>query len=451
MLIIEGVTLIDGSGAAPLSDAQVVIADGHILHAGRPSSAYDEGAARRCRLPGRTIIPGLIEAHTHAHSDADMQAYIKNGVTTIRFAGLALETVRLLRRRIDAGEVIGPRIVNLGPMLDALPPAYPEWSVTVDTPVGAAEIADDLSSRPDVDGLIVTQRITDPLARAIIGAAHARGRRVVGQIWAMDAEAASRIGIDELHTPSRVFRSRHYPAERLLEYRTIAERLALSSRAWSSLDWDLTRPIMEDMVGHGVSYCGMQVILDFQVGVGVEELEADPDYLNHFGTVERQSFRDFAQRLHGTWTDEDREFARRANDMRREWMRRFRALGGILLAGTDMQFGGIMLHRELSNLQGLGMAPLEVIATATGVCGRVLGLPQGLVREGRPADLVILNQNPADDLSALRDIACVLKNGTAVWGDYPPEGRRLENDLAASSGAGPAGFTKQRSAPKRAP
>jgi len=416
MIIIEGVALIDGSGAPPLSDAQIVIADGRFLHAGRHLSAYDGATASRWHLPGRTVVPGLIEAHTHAHSDADMRAYIKNGVTTIRFAGLALDTVELLRRRIDDGDVVGPRIVNLGPMLDAPPPAYPEWSITVETPDAARAAAEELCSRPDVDGLIVTQRITDPLARAVIEAAHARRRRVVGQIWAMDAEAASKLGIDELHTPSRVFRSRHYPAERLLEYQTIAERLALTSRAWSTLDWDLTVPTMEAMVRQGVSYCGMQVIVDFQVGVGAAELEADPDYLDLFGSSERQAFRDFAQRLHGTWSEEDLDYARRANDMRREWMRRFRALGGTLLAGTDMQFGGIMLHRELSNLQDLGMGPLEAIATATGVCGRVLGLPQGLVREGRPADFVILNRSPAEDLSALRDIACVIKDGTIAWG-----------------------------------
>jgi hypothetical protein len=196
------------------------------------------------------------------------------------------------------------------------------------------------------------------------------------------------------------------------------------------------------MVSHGVSYCGMQVIVDFLVGVGASELEVDPDYLDLFGAIERESFRDFAQRLHGTWSDEDRDFARRANDMRREWMRRFRALGGTVLAGTDMQFGGIMLHRELSNLQDLGMAPLEVIATATGVCGSVLGLPQGLVRQGRPADVVVLNRNPADDLSALRDIACVIKNGIVVWGDIASKGGELDNELAATSCAKQAGYTK---------
>ena len=442
MIIIEGATLIDGSGAAPLPDSEVVIADGRFLHAGRRSNAYEQASARRWQLPGRTIVPGLIEAHTHAHSDADMRAYIKNGITTIRFAGLALKTVELLRHRIDAGEITGPRIVNLGPMLDVPPAAYPEWSVTVGTPEEAGKTADELSSRPDVDGLILAQRITDLKARAIIDAAHARQRSVVGQIWAIDAERASQFGIDELHTPSRVLKSRHYPEKCLLEYHTIAERLALASRAWSTLDWDLTRPIMEAMVSNGVSYCGMQVIVDFLVGVGASELEADPDYLDLFGAVERQSFRDFTQRLQGTWSDEDRDFARRANDMRREWMQRFRALGGTLLAGTDMQFGGIMLHRELSNLQDLGMTPLEVIATATGVCGRVLGLPQGLVREGRPADLVILNRNPADDLSALRDIACVIKNGVVLWGDIASKDGGPDNELASSPGARQAGCTK---------
>ena len=59
-------------------------------------------------------------------------------------------------------------------------------------------------------------------------------------------------------------------------------------------------------------------------------------------------------------------------------MQRFRDLGGGLLAGTDMQFGGIMLHRELRNLETLGMSPLEVIAAATGGCAKAFGLDDEL-------------------------------------------------------------------------
>ena len=53
-------------------------------------------------------------------------------------------------------------------------------------------------------------------------------------------------------------------------------------------------------------------------------------------------------------------------------------LGGQLLAGTDMQFGGIMLHRELADLQALGCRLSEVITTATGVCAKAFGLDHSI-------------------------------------------------------------------------
>jgi len=161
----------------------------------------------------------------------------------------------------------------------------------------------------------------------------------------------------------------------------------------------------------------MQVITQFQAGDGVAELEADEDFTTLFGNAERESFLAFSRRLQGSWTPEDMACWKRANEARMEWMRRFRALGGVLLAGTDMQFGGIMLHRELRNIAALGASPLEVIATASGGCARALRLEPtlGTIREGRLADIVVLNRDPLADLGALRDIDCVIKEGALLW------------------------------------
>ena len=54
------------------------------------------------------------------------------------------------------------------------------------------------------------------------------------------------------------------------------------------------------MVQHGVHYCGMHVISQFQAGEGVAELEADADFVGLFGSAERASFLEFTERLRGT-------------------------------------------------------------------------------------------------------------------------------------------------------
>jgi hypothetical protein len=410
---LHGATLIDGSGTAPIDNATLVVDADRIIYAGPRNAQFDTPEADIRNVAGKFIIPGLIEAHTHAAFDADMAAYLKNGITAIRFAGLNQADVARLSARIARGEIIGPHIHSCGPMIDQAPPAYPEWSVTVSNPSEAAMLADRLIVEHDLDALIVTQRVTKPIMKAVIDAAHNRDRPVVGQIWAVDGEEAAELGIDELHTSSRVYRNREYPAERLINYASIPERLALTSRAWASFDWDLTMPIMEKMVAKNVRYCGMQVITQYQVGEGVDFLEADKDFQTLFGDGEKQAFRDFTRRLQGGWSADDLDQARRANERRIAWMQRYRELGGVLLAGTDMQFGGIMLHRELRNLELLGLSRMDVITTATATNAEALGLGAicGTLRADLRADLVVLNSDPLADLGALRDIFMVLKAG----------------------------------------
>ena len=416
-LVLEGALLIDGTGGPPIRDSAVLIEAGRISFAGASGAHLDGSPARRISLAGKTLIPGLIEAHTHAGTTADMLGYVKNGVTTIRFAGLDLKTVAGLRGDIARGDIIGPRILSCGPMIDGPPPAYPEWSLAVTTPREAAAAAERMIENEGVEALIVTQRMTAPLIGAVIEVAHTHGRPVVGQIWAVAGEEAASLGIDELHNSSRVFVSRDYPENRLLAYGSIAERLAISARAWAAIDWLATDRVIAAMVEHAVSYCGMQVVTEFQLGDGLPELERDRDFLALFGSAEQEAFLAFMRRLTGAWTEDDKAATRISNANRLEWMRRFRAMGGKLLVGTDMQFGGILMHRELHILASLGIEPLEVIAMASGGNASALGLGAslGTIEKGKLADMVVLDRSPEGDLSALREVNCVFKEGAVVW------------------------------------
>lgn len=424
--ILEGVTLIDGTGRPPLEGATVCVHGGRIAHV--VPGGTDEshlGAFIRHRLPGKTVVPGLIEAHTHASYGSDMLAYVRNGITTLRFAGLEASVVENLKRRIESGELIGPRILSCGPMIDSPPVAYPEWSVPVTNPAEASSVARRLITEAGVDALILTQRITAPLMRAVCDVAHAHDCRVLAQTWELDGEEAAGLGIDELHNSSRVFHSDQYPKERLLAYRNIADRLALSGRGWATINWDATQSIIDTMIDAGVVYCGMHVITQFQIDEGVDELKADRHFKSLFGETERSNFLTFLRKLQGTWSREDFAYWRIANENRMEWMRRFRSGGGVLIFGTDMQFGGIMLHRELRNALALGMTPLEVITAATGGASRAMHLDEefGTITAGKRADFVVLNRNPANDLSALRDIDSVFRDGRLVWSSSQSPGQ----------------------------
>jgi len=337
-LVIDGGTLIDGSGNPPVPDPVVLIQGDRIQYAGPRREFTAQPSARRIPAAGKTIVPGLIDLHNHSTFDADMRVYLKNGVTTIRFAGLNQDAVVRLRDRAVQGEVPTPRIFSCGRMLDRTPPAYPKWTSPVDTPVEAAATARRLLNHDQVDALLVTQQITPDLMRPIVEVAHESGRPVVGQIWSTDGREAAEIGIDQLDNSSRIFASREYPKARLLSYRSIAERLGLLARGWMAIDWELTRPIMEAMVDRGVSYCPTLVVHQNQAGIGLHELESDRDY-QMYGEMERREWAAFLDYVQGTWTAEDRRTMALAGEKRIEWMRRFHQMGGTLVVGADMQFG----------------------------------------------------------------------------------------------------------------
>jgi len=169
-------------------------------------------------------------------------------------------------------------------------------------------------------------------------------------------------------------------------------------------------------VEHDVPFCSTIVVHEHQAGVGIAELEADPDFQTMYGAPERQEWAKFLDYVQGSWSEEDHHLMGIAVDKRLEWMARFRELGGRLLVGADMQFGGIMLHRELGNVARAGLSPLEVITAATGHAGDALRMADqlGTLRPGRLADLLVLNRDPLQDLRALRDIAHVVKGGEIV-------------------------------------
>src|SRR5262245_34365692 len=78
-----GLTLIDGTDRAPVANATIVVRDGRIVAAGAASRVTVPAGAERVALGGKTVIPGLINAHGHVNAPADLATYAAYGVTTV--------------------------------------------------------------------------------------------------------------------------------------------------------------------------------------------------------------------------------------------------------------------------------------------------------------------------------------------------------------------------------
>ena len=418
--VLDGATIIDGTGVAPIPDATVMVEDGLISYVGPRAGLTHHPNVEVVDVRGRTILPGLIDLHVHSTFLSDMQAYIENGVTGIRFAGIDQASFRSVVSRTHGSTAPSPRLFTLGPMLDVSPPSWPEWTLPISTPAEARETSERLIQE-GAQGLIVVQRIGPDLLRPILEVAHSRSLPVVGQIWRMDAGEASALGIDQLDNSSRIALSRVVGGDALFDYRSVSERLAIASRVWSTIDWSGTERLMEAMVRHGVAYCPTLAASEQSVGLARGVLEDDPLFQSLFGDAERTAWAKFTERTNATWSAQQLADARTAFETRREWIRRFRGHGGQVLVGTDMQFGGIMIHRELALLADVGLTPLEVISSATGGAAAAMHVDDriGTLKPGKMADLLIVDADPLADLANLRRLVAVIQGGNLIHAREP--------------------------------
>lgn len=415
--LLRGATLVDGTGTPPIDRTSVLVVGDRIAALGPEADARVMPDTRVMDLPGRTILPGLIDLHVHSSFPSEMTGYLTHGVTSIRFAGIDLPAWHAISARVAARDPVGPRLFNLGPMLDRRPPAWPSWSDPFESPEEAGRVAERLLDAERTDGLIAVQQVTPPDLRVIVAAAHRRDRPVVGQLWRTDAGEAAAIGIDQLDNTSRIAASREYHGERLFTYRSVSERLSIVSGLWLTIDWDESQRLMEAMVRHGVAYGPTFVVLEQTVGLHAEVLTDDPAFSTLFGAEEQAAWVGFVNSMSGNWTQGDRDRWLGSLETRREWIRRFHGMGGRLVVGTDMPFGGLAIIRELQILHECGLSTLEVITAATGEAARVMRRDDlGILEAGRLADLIVVDGDPLADLEALRRIALVLLGGERVAG-----------------------------------
>jgi imidazolonepropionase-like amidohydrolase len=107
----------------------------------------------------------------------------------------------------------------------------------------------------------------------------------------------------------------------------------------------------------------------------------------------------------------------------RDFVRRFQAAGGTVVAGSDGPFApGVELHEEIALLAEAGLPPAEALAAATRNAARALRLEQraGTIAAGRDADLVLLEADPLADVRATRRVWSVVKGGVVYALPSPP-------------------------------
>ena len=220
LLVLEDVTLIDGSGAAPLEHVVIVIQDSRIKHIGKVGDFTYPGSADVRLLSGHFVIPGLIDVHTHIQApihEVQLNMLLAYGVTSIRIPGGTDIGVRA-RQLVRQGKIAGPRIFTGGRVING--PGGDDFVVRSEE-----EIRNEVKRQyaNGVDLVKFYYALPPKLVAAGVEEAHRLGIKALGHLSSTSWMKAAEIGIDGLlhNTPVIELLS---PQERLL----FAQKLQLS-------------------------------------------------------------------------------------------------------------------------------------------------------------------------------------------------------------------------------
>jgi imidazolonepropionase-like amidohydrolase len=388
-LAIEDVNVVDVIRGRILPSRTVAIENGKIVSVGAKSAAPK--GARRVNGRGKFLVPGLwdMHAHTELAGELSLQLALANGVTTIRDMGSDLDLILRLRSDVSAGRILGPRIFAAGPILDDAPGDWP-FRIRVKTAADGAAAVRELKRR-GVDLIKVHDHTPPEAFRAIAAEAQRQGLPVAGHIpLGLTVEQVVEAGQGDIEHLSNL--SLWETCSGGDEYKPANCRALLAMLARKRI-WQT--PTL--------------VFWREAATIGTPASKADPARLVYVGRSQR-AFWNGNQRFFTPQIAS--EFARRVGPG--AVMARDMDLAGVgVLAGCDGLVAGFCLHDELAAFVKGGMTPAAALRTATINPARYFGRDSALgsVTPGKLADLLLLDENPLDDIANTTKIRAVIANG----------------------------------------
>jgi imidazolonepropionase-like amidohydrolase len=419
------VRVIDGTGAAPKEDQTIIISDGKIQSVAPGAAARVPANAQTLDLNGYTVLPGLVGMHDHMffpmggsppmYSNMGIsfpRLYLALGVTTIRTTGSVAPYADLeIKRLIDAGRMIGPKMRVTAPYLEGSGSFTPVMH-TLTGPDDARRMVNywaDLGAT----SFKVYMNISREELRAVVQEAHKRKLKVTGHLCSIGFKEAAEIGIDNLE--HGLFADSEFVPNKQPDQ--CPQGVTNSLR-----QLDINGPPVQDtirtLVAKNVAITSTLPVFEAggapltQTGIGASSALLNQRVLNVMSTDARVRYLQARARV----SPEANFVAVLRKAM--EFERAFVKAGGLLIAGLDPTGnGGIVAGfgdlRQVELLVEAGFTPTEAIQIATLNGAKFLGEDAriGSIAAGKQADLMIVKGNPAATIADIENVEIVFKDG----------------------------------------
>ncbi|MEX2155638.1 MAG: amidohydrolase family protein [Gemmatimonadales bacterium] len=420
IIALEGATLIDGAGGAPKQDAVIIIRNGHIEAIARVNEIQIPKSAERINLVGKTVIPGLIDAHAHVERWAASR-YLVWGVTTVRDLGAeSTDSLLALKNDVNLGSILGPRMFTAGSMIDGARATYP--SATGVATGDQARRAVDQRAVAGVDHIKIYTKITAGLLRPLMDEAVTLRLPVAAHLGKMDALTAARAGVGSIeHMAGVVQAASPNPALYLGAHDNFLAGWTTEEKGWANLDSGAVARTARALAQTKVAIVPTLVVHEMLSRLDNPILRTRPGMEDVPDNA--QSVRSVPSLLRRTgWRTGDFEAFRRSRRRQDQFVREYKRAGGPIAAGSDaanqLLIPGYSLHEEMALLVEAGLTPLEAITAATRRGAQLLRADSlGLLTPGKVADLVVLNGNPVRNILATRNIAWIMMRGRMIRPD----------------------------------
>lgn len=364
----------------------------------------------------RIVLPGMWDMHTHM-GDTDGLLNIAAGITSARDLGNDSDTILELKKKIDAGEAVGPRLTLRG-LIDGPGPFKGPTNILAGDEAEARKAIDFFAER-QYEGIKIYSSIKPELVPFMTKYAHERGLRVSGHIPAgMTASQAVNAGYDEIQHVNMLFLN-FMPD--VTDTRTPAR---FTEPAKRGADLDMSSPAVRAFIA---KLKAKNVVVDPTVSVFEGMFTARTGQFSPSYAMISDRFPPQVRRYlltGGLPVPEGMDERYRASFKRMlDMVAALHNAGVTVVAGTD-GLAGFTLHRELELYVQAGISPKDALRIATLTAAQVAKRDHdlGTIEPGKLADFIIVDGDPTQNISDIRRVVTVVKDGRvfepkAIYGE----------------------------------